>query len=361
MKKRALAALVLVFLIASMLCGCSDTGGGSSPGPAGASPSASAAPPAGGGAVETAAPEAFKFPAQTCAYVVGAAAGGGFDVFSRAFTTELGASLGTTFEYMYEDTNSYVMGINDISNVGKGEYAVMCGFSEAMLSAYIYQEANYTIDDISIIGNMYTDAQCLMVRIDESRWDSMTDLIEYGKTASTPINISTPQPLTPANIAAKVFVAASGINANVVEYSGGSGARNDLIGGHVDISIGGLQNAVTLKDQVKVIGVLGPTNSCSDLWDCEVSTDLDFDLPDTSSHCMLWCSKELETEEPEVYNALVERFKEIITSDAVTKNLADVGQERFVDHKDPGEAMAICLSFRDTLEAYRELLDPKLQ
>lgn len=365
MKRAVLIVLLSAFLLSMLLAGCGNspaentseqTSAPEADAPEADAPAVDAEESADGDAAES-----FTFPARTCSYVVAASAGGGFDVVSRAFTNEWGDALGTTFEYLYEDSNSYVMGMNDTLNTGKGEYAVMCGFAEAMQAAYMFQNAPFTLDDIVIIGNIYTDAQGLMVRIDDDRWSSMSELIEYGQTCTEPIKISTPQALTPANIAAKLFVEVTGINATVIEYSGGSGARNDLLGGHVDISIGGMQNAETLRDQVKVIGVLGPENSCKDLWDCETTKDVDYDLPDVSSHCMLWCDKALMTEEPEVFNALLETYQDVITSDQVHENMVTVSQDRYIDYKDAEESLALCEEFAATLEAHRDLLDPALQ
>ena len=261
-----------------------------------------------------AAGEAIVYPADLLNYYVAASAGGGLDIVSRAFTNQWEDALGTTFEYIYEDTgNTYLMALNDLGGLDEDEFGVICGLPEAMLGMFAFQDSPYTVDDIAWIGNVYTDANCLMVRIDDDRFNSAQDLIDYARTASSPIAISTPQALTPANITAQIFVEASGINANVVTYSGGSGARNDLIGGHVDVSVGGISTAVGLADQVKIIGIFGENNPVTDIWpDAQVVSDFatDFEMPDLTCHCSIWTTKAMAERNPEVYQMLVDIYSE---------------------------------------------------
>ena len=187
------------------------------------------------------------------------------------------------------------------------------------------------------------------------------DLIDYARTASSPIAISTPQALTPANITAQIFVEASGINANVVTYSGGSGARNDLIGGHVDVSVGGISTAVGLADQVKIIGIFGENNPVTDIWpDAQVVSDFatDFEMPDLTCHCSIWTTKAMAERNPEVYQMLVDTYAQAIQSDDAATNLKNANQDRFIDYFGPDETAANATGFMKTLEDYAYLLDP---
>jgi len=200
-----------------------------------------------------------------------------------------------------------------------------------------------------------------MVRIDDDRFNSAQDLIDYARTASSPIAISTPQALTPANITAQIFVEASGINANVVTYSGGSGARNDLIGGHVDVSVGGISTAVGLADQVKIIGIFGENNPVTDIWpDAQVVSDFatDFEMPDLTCHCSIWTTKAMAERNPEVYQMLVDTYAQAIQSDDAATNLKNANQDRFIDYFGPDETAANATGFMKTLEDYAYLLDP---
>lgn len=305
--------------------------------------------------------EEIVYPQELLNYIVAASAGGGLDIVSRAFTTQWEDLLGTTFEYIYEDTGStYLMGMNDLNALDDDEFGVMIGLPEAMLGMFAYQDSTYSLDDIAWIGNVYTDANCLMVRIDDDRFDTASDLIEYARSASSPIVISTPQVLTPANITAQIFVEASGINANVVEYSGGAGARNDLIGGHVDVSVGGISTAVGLTDQVKVIGIFGKENPVQDIWDCQVVEQFatDFEMPDLTCHCSIWTTKKMEQEHPEIYQLLVETYRQALLSEEAEQNLITANQDRFIQYFDPEETKNNASSFMNTLESYAWLLDP---
>lgn len=348
---KTLLCTVMVFAMLVLSgCGGGKTGGSqSTPAPAPA-PASSSAPA-----------EANTYPAKLLNYYVAASAGGGLDIVSRAFTPRWEENLGTTFEYIYEDTGStYLMGMNDLTSLDDDEFGVMCGLPEAMLGMFAFQDSTYSLDDIAWIGNVYTDANCLMVRIDDDRFNSASDLIAYARSASAPIAISTPQVLTPANITAQIFIEASGINANVVAYSGGAGARNDLIGGHVDVSVGGISTAVGLTDQIKVIGIFGDNNPVKDIWDCQVVKDFatDFKMPDLTCHCSIWTTKAMQEKNPAVYDMLVKTFAEALQSDEAGANLAAANQDRFIEYFGPEQTLTNASGFMKTLEEYSELLNP---
>lgn len=301
-----------------------------------------------------------KYPADTLQYLVAASAGGGLDIISRCFTPQWEKELDTTFEYVYENTgNTYLMAMNDLNALDDDEFGVICGMPEAMLGAFQFQESKYSLNDIAWIGNVYSDANCIIVRKDDTRFNTAEDLIAYAK--ENRITISTPQTLTSANITAKVFVEASGIKATVVPYNGGSPARNDLIGGHVDVSIGGVSTVVNLSDQVKVIGIFGDANRAEDLWpNAQLQSEFakDFELPNLTAHCSIWTSKKIAEKNPEVYQMLVETFKNAFTSEEAGTALKTAKQDRFVEYFGPEETESNSVGFVDTLVKYSDLLDP---
>ena len=67
------------------------------------------------------------------------------------------------------------MALNDLGGLDEDEFGVICGLPEAMLGMFAFQDSPYTADDIAWIGNVYTDANCLMVRIDDDRFNSAQD------------------------------------------------------------------------------------------------------------------------------------------------------------------------------------------
>lgn len=354
MFQKMLSVVMVAGLLATMLGGCVGSGGNTE--------GETTAPVQSNRVSETASQtQKTVYPSDLLQYIVAASAGGGLDIVSRAFTTPWEELLGTTFEYVYEDSGStYLMGMNDLNTFDSDEFGVMIGLPEAMLAMFAYQDSTYTLDDVAWIGNVYTDANCLMVRIDDDRFETASDLIEYARSASVPLVISTPQVLTPANITAQIFVDASGINASVVEYSGGAGARNDLIGGHVDVSVGGISTAIGLTDQVKVIGIFGDHNPVEDIWDCQVVKEFatDFDMPDLTCHCSIWTTRAMKEEHTDIYNLLVDTYEQALQSEAAAKNLITANQDRFIEYFGPEETKDNAAKFMKTLEDYAYLLDP---
>lgn len=304
--------------------------------------------------------DAGKYPADRLNYYVAASAGGGLDIVSRCFTPQWEKELGTTFEYIYENTgNTYLMTMNDLNALDDDEFGVVCGMPEAMLGMFQFQDSKYSANDIAWIGNVYSDANCLMVRIDDDRFNSAEELIAYAR--QNRITISTPQSLTSANITARIFADASKINASVIPYNGGSGARNDLIGGHVDVSVGGISTAINLIDQVKVIGIFGKTSPVKDIWPkAQVVSEFakDFSMPDLTAHCSIWTSKKIAEKNPQVYQMLIDTFNKSFNSDTSTASLVTAKQDRFIEYLDPKATESNSMGFADTLKKYADLLDP---
>ena len=305
--------------------------------------------------------EAGKYPADTLNYLVAASAGGGLDVVSRCFTPQWEKELDTKFEYVYENTgNTYLVAMNDLNALDDDEFGVICGMPEAMLGMFQFQDSTYSVADIAWIGNVYSDANALIVRADDDRFNTAADLIKYAR--ENRITISTPQSLTSANITARIFVEASGINATVVPYNGGAGARNDLLGGHVDVSVGGISTVVKSPDQFKIIGIFGKTSPVTDIWpNAQVQPEFatDFEMPDLVAHCSIWTSKKMADKNPEIYKMLCDTFKTAFTSDASNEALVAAKQDRFIDYIGPEDTLSAAIGFVDTLNKYSVLLDPK--
>ena len=320
-------------------------------------------------ATEAAAAEATAEPAALTAlpadklnYIVAAAAGGGLDIVSRCFSDQWSSAIGAAFEYTYEDAgSSYAMGLNDLNDDGDDEYSVMCGLAESLPAMFAYQDSPYTMDDIAWIGNVYSDANCVMVRIDDDRFNSMEDLIQYARTTEQPLTISTPQALTPANMTASIFVKNAGLNANVVVYEGGSAARKDLIGGQVDISIGGITTAMSIKDQVKVIGIFGSSNPVTDIWPDAETIDqfaTDFTMPDMTVHCSVWTSAKLRDEHPDVYQLLVDSFSAAMADSTTAAKFDEASQTPFISYMGPEDLGNALNTFSTVLTDYDSLLNP---
>ena len=295
-------------------------------------------------------------------YVIAAAAGGGLDIVSRCFSDQWSSAIGAVFEYTYEDTgSSYAMGLNDLNDDGDDEYSVMCGLAESRPAMFAYQDSPYKMDDIAWIGNVYSDANCVMVRIDDDRFNSMEDLMQYARTTEQPLTISTPQALTPANMTANIFVKNAGLNANVVVYEGGSAARKDLIGGQVDVSIGGITTATSIKDQVKVIGIFGGTNPVTNIWpDAETIDQFakDFTMPDMTVHCSVWTSAKLRDEHPDVYQLLVDSFRTAMDDSTTAEKFEEASQTPFINYIGPEDLGNALNTFSSVLTEYDSLLNP---
>ncbi|MBC8577705.1 tripartite tricarboxylate transporter substrate-binding protein [Yanshouia hominis] len=349
---RSAALLMAAVLTVAGTTACSSSGSSAAPAQSSSAPQASS---------EAAA--ITSLPSDKLDYIVAAAAGGGLDIVSRCFSDSWAKSLGTTFEYIYEDAgSSYIMGLNDLHDDESDEFSVMCGLAESLPALFAYQNSDYKMEDIAWIGNVYSDANCVMVRADDDRFNSMQDLIDYARTASSPLTISTPQALTPANMTASIFAENAKLNANIVVYEGGSPARKDLIGGQVDISVGGITTAVGIKDQVKVIGIFGASNPVTDIWPDAQTLDqfaTNFEMPDMTVHCSVWTSSKMRNEHPEVYDLLVSTFEAAMGNSVSAQNFDTASQTPFIEYIDP-ETLGVALDeFHQVLVDYDSLLNPQ--
>jgi tripartite-type tricarboxylate transporter receptor subunit TctC len=94
---------------------------------------------------------------------------------------------------------------------------------------------------------------------------NVTELIQLMKARDGGLNYSSPGVGTPPHLATELFKLLAGVKATHVPYKGGGQAASDLIGGHVDFSIEGLQVTAPLikEGRVRLLAVSGPKRVAS--------------------------------------------------------------------------------------------------
>lgn len=202
-----------------------------------------------------AAPAWADFPEKPINLVVGFRAGGGSDTAARILATEMETALGQKIivenrggaggavatEYVRaQDNDGYTIG-----------FAVATTFSFTPLTGRVA----YTPDDVSFIATTHGYRTVLAAPLD-APFDDWAGMLETAKERGW-INYAS---IIPLDRAIMQYVGKTeDIAVNIVPTRGGAGARQAVLGGHVDMGFSG-SNALPMMEDgaLKVVAALNP-------------------------------------------------------------------------------------------------------
>ncbi len=298
------------------------------------------------------------YPEKPINHIVPAAAGGGWDRASRIVTDEWGAQLGQPFKFDYVPGASGMIGMNKLRNSGKQGYATaIITFNMVNIAAKYQKDASIGWNDLAFVGNIITDQNAVFVHKD-SPFNTLRELIDYGKTASEPLKVGGAHPTAVSTLAARLFIERTGIKATLVAFNGGAESRKALAGKHLDVIVSVSASAVPMKDFFKGLGVFAKDNKAAGIFDMPPVNEAlpGMDFPDFLEPFGVVVSREFMEKRPEEYARLVAAFKEAMHSEGAKKQAETMGMATFVDYWSPEECEKFAKDFDVVLETYASLM-----
>jgi putative tricarboxylic transport membrane protein len=202
-----------------------------------------------------------EYPEKTIEFVVHSPAGGGSDLFSRAVANVLekegivkqkiqvvnraGGSGTTSLNYMYDKA---------------GDAHVVMQFTTGPLSALLRGSSKLKLEDITFLTMMCMDPNLAFTRI-ESPYNDMKSAIEFAKKNPDKLSVAIGTIGGSEHVSAHRVAKASGAQLNMVGFGGGGAASVAILGGHVDIGFGNVNEQMGQIEakQIKPLGVMSPT------------------------------------------------------------------------------------------------------
>lgn len=342
MKKRILSFLLVALMLVSVLSGCSSNNTPAQPSTP-AEPSTPAQPST----------PAVNFPTKPINVIVAYAAGGGTDVGARIMLPYVEKELGVTLNVINKTGGGGWVGWTDLLNASPDGYTIGYINTPNLITGYLdpqYNRTDKSIDSFDLIGNHVLDYGAVAVKIDDDRFNSVQDLMEYAKnndliSASTGIG-------SDDHIAQLRLNQKFGTNFVNLATSGAAEGKAALLGGHIDVWFANI-GEVAVPHNNKEVKVLGILRSERSEFMPDVPTFEESGYPDVYT----WSARGLAAPkgiDPAILEILVNAFEKAINDPEQIAKMRDMGLE--VDHMKGQDYYNFLISDEDNVKAVSDLL-----
>ena len=180
---------------------------------------------------------AQTFPSKPIKIVVPNAAGGAADITARTVGQVVSQSIGQPVVVENKASAGGIVAGEQVARSEPDGHTLLLISSGTAVSASLFKTLPFdTLKDFAPVTTFATFDLAIVVN-EGGRFKTFADLLAYGKTNPGKLNIGTPQIGTTQNLAAELFKAASGVDAQVVPFNGTPAAINALRGGSLDAAI----------------------------------------------------------------------------------------------------------------------------
>ena len=202
---------------------------------------------------------AQTYPSKPIKIVVPNAAGGAADITARTVGQVVSQSIGQSVVVENKPSAGGIVAGEQVARSDPDGHTVLLISSGTAVSASLFKTLPFdTLKDFTPVTTLATFDLAIVVN-ETGRFKSLAELLAYGKANPGKLNIGTPQIGTTQNLAAELFKASAGIDAQVVPFNGTPAVITALRGGQLDASVdilGPLMGQINSK-AIRAVAVLG--------------------------------------------------------------------------------------------------------
>ena len=202
---------------------------------------------------------AQTYPSKPIKIVVPNAAGGAADITARTVGQVVSQSIGQSVVVENKPSAGGIVAGEQVARSDPDGHTVLLISSGTAVSASLFKTLPFdTLKDFTPVTTLATFDLAIVVS-ETGRFKSLAELLAYGKANPGKLNIGTPQIGTTQNLAAELFKASAGIDAQVVPFNGTPAVITALRGGQLDASVdilGPLMGQINSK-AIRAVAVLG--------------------------------------------------------------------------------------------------------
>lgn len=177
------------------------------------------------------------FPSRALRIVVPNAPGGAADLTARTVGEKLSLSLGQPVVVDNKPGAGGVVAGETVARAEPDGHTLLLVSSGTAVSAALFKSLPFdTLRDFAPVSTLAT-FDLAIASSAAGRFKSLSDVLAYARANPGKLNIGTPQVGTTQNLAAELFKASAGIEAQVVPFNGTPPVINALRGGQIDIMI----------------------------------------------------------------------------------------------------------------------------
>jgi tripartite-type tricarboxylate transporter receptor subunit TctC len=190
--------------------------------------------------------------------VVPFAAGGPADIYARFVGQKLQEALGQSFVVENKPGGGAVIGTTEVAKSAPDGYTLLMMSNTHTVNETLIANRPYQLmrDFVPVAPVNYSDL--VLVAHPSLQAGTVAELIKLAKAQPGKLNYASSGPGTPYHMAGELFKAMAGVDLVHVPYKGSSGARADVLAGHVPMMFDAV---TTMAAQVKAgkVRALGTT------------------------------------------------------------------------------------------------------
>lgn len=207
----------------------------------------------------TQAQTAAAFGSRPIRIVVPNAAGGAADITARTVAQKIAGPLGQSVVIENKPSAGGVVAGDQVARAEPDGHTLLLVSSGTAVSAALFKALPFdTLKDFAPVSLLATFDLAVVVR-EGGRFQTLAQLLAYGRANPGKLNIGTPQIGTTQHLAAELLKTVAGIDAQIVPFNGTPPVITALRGGEIDAMVdilGGLMPQITSK-ALRPLAVLG--------------------------------------------------------------------------------------------------------
>lgn len=177
------------------------------------------------------------FPSKPIKIVVPNAAGGAADITSREVGQKLAEAFGSAVIVENKPSAGGIVAGDLVAKAAPDGHTLLLVSSGTAVSAALFKSLPFdTLKDFTPVSKL-ASFDLVIASSDRGRFHTLGEVIAYAKANPGKLNIGTPQIGSTQNLAAELFKATAGIEAQLVPFNGTPPVISALRGGEIDIMV----------------------------------------------------------------------------------------------------------------------------
>jgi tripartite-type tricarboxylate transporter receptor subunit TctC len=206
---------------------------------------------------------AQDYPSKPVRIIVPFATGGPADVYARAVAQRLSESLGQAFIVDNRPGGGAVVGTDAAAKATADGYTLLMMSNAQTVNETLIPNKPYALlrDFVPVAPVNYSDL--VLVAHPSVPANNLREFVAVAKTSPKAMTFASSGPGTPYHMAGELLKAMAGIDLLHVPYKGSSGARTDIVAGHVNVMFDAITTmaAQVKAGKVKALATSGKTRS----------------------------------------------------------------------------------------------------
>jgi len=195
-----------------------------------------------------------KYPDKAVDMIIAFTAGGSSDVQARIVEKYWKQEFGNTLVFQYKVGAGGQVGFTELAKARADGYTVGgVNYPHIVLQA-LSPQATFSKDDFIAIAQVVNDPQIIAVR-KESSIKNLNELLAAAKANEGKLTLGIVGTYSGHHVAALKFMDITGTKYSLVTFQGAADQNIALLGGHIDVMVGNLNDVMRDIDKFTILGI----------------------------------------------------------------------------------------------------------